>query len=136
MVRTECACVVWLLHEGRQRDRRKQNPSSIVLSSRIEKSCRIVSAVPNWYIPCMLFRRHCWTSRRHAPLWVLLLGMRQPRVVHVVSEHEHVAGIGIEDVAHHNHLRWKRSLRAPMVFRSMRQLLTRNVSASRVGSAA
>ena len=33
-------------------------------------------------------------------------------------------------------LRWQRSLRAPMVFRSMRQLLTRNTSASHAGSPA
>jgi hypothetical protein len=32
--------------------------------------------------------------------------------------------------------RWKRSLRAPMVFRSMRQLLTRNTSDSHAGSPA
>lgn len=32
--------------------------------------------------------------------------------------------------------RWKRSLRAPAVFRAMRQLLARNVSVSRAGSPA
>ena len=95
----------------------EQNPSSIVQSSRIEKSCHIVSAVQDCYIPNMTFLRYRWTSRRHTPLWVLLLGMRQPRVMQEVSEE---AGVG--HVARH---RWTRSLRAPMVFRSFDRLVTR-----------
>jgi len=81
----------------------------------------------------MAFLRHRWTSRRHAPLWVLLLGMRKARVA---SDHDQVAGVGIEDAAHRDRHRWKRSLRAPVVFRLLSRLLTRNVSASHAGSAA
>ena len=99
--------------EEHQRYQPEQNPSSIVQSSRIEKSCHIVSPVQAYYIPNMTFYRNRWTSRRYTPLWVLLLGMRQPCAVPGVSDD---GGVGTR-----RH-RWKRSLRAPMVLRVCRRL--------------
>ncbi|GEM_PF-6356709 len=82
----------------------------------------------------MTFLRHRCTSRRHIPLWVLLLGMRQPRVVHVTREHDQ--DVGTEDMGRRDRHRWTRSLRAPMVFRSLGRLFARTQSVSRVGSSA
>ena len=73
----------------------------------------------------MTFLRHRWTSRRHMPLWVLLLGMRQPRVMQEVSEE---AAVG--HIARH---RWTRSLRAPMVLRVCRRLGIRRDATDRAG---
>ncbi len=106
--------------EEHQRHQPAQNPSSIEQSSRVEKSCRIVSAVLDCYIPSMKFTLHRQPSRRHTPLWVLLLGMRQSRVMADASDDADVV------VCHH---RWKRSLRAPMVFRDLRRLMARRGSA-------
>ena len=64
-------------------------------------------------------------STNRMTAWLLATQVRMPLTV------PHPAGAP-QDPRH----RWKRSLRAPMVFRSMRQLLTRNTSASRAGSPA
>ncbi len=113
--------------EEHQRSHSEQNPSKIVQSSRIEKSCRIVSAVLDWYIPGMTFLRHRWTSRRHPPLWVLLLGMRQPCAEPCASDD---GGVG---ASRH---RWKRSLRAPMVLRVCWRLGGRRDAPDRAGQLA
>jgi hypothetical protein len=57
--------------------------------------------------------------------WLLATQERMPLMV------PHPAG-----AAQDLRLRWKRSLRAPMVLRSLSGLLTRNVSASHTGSPA
>ena len=57
--------------------------------------------------------------------WLLATQERMPLMV------PHPAGAA-QDSRH----RWKRSLRAPMLFRSLTLLLTRNVSVSRAGSPA
>jgi len=84
----------------------------------------------------MIFLRHRWTSRRRTPLWVMLLGMRQPRVAPATSTHDGVAGIGVEDVVHRDHRRWKRSLRAPLVLRLCLRLGMRRDATDRTGSPA
>jgi len=57
--------------------------------------------------------------------WLLATQARMPLTV------PHPAG-----AAQDSRYRWKRSLRAPMTFRSLSRLLTRNVSVSRAGSPA
>ena len=73
-------------------------------------------------------------SRRRTPTWVILLGMRQPRVATTTSTYDE--GIGIEDVVHHNHHRWKRSLRAPLVLRLCQRLGMRRDATDRAGQPA
>ena len=78
------------------------------------------------YIATMIFDTvHLNPSTDRVTAWLLATQARMPLTV------PHPAG-----AARDPRLRWKRSLRAPMVFRSMRQLLTRNTSASRAGSPA
>ena len=96
----------------------------------------IVSAVLDMYIPSMTFTRHRWTSRRRAPLWVFLLGARQPRVAAATNMHDGLAGIRIEDVAHPARHRWKRSLRAPVVLRLCLRLGIRRDTTDRAGQPA
>lgn len=57
--------------------------------------------------------------------WTLLTQARMPLTV------THPAGAAHDPLDRNQ--RWKRSLRAPMVFRSLSRLLTRNVSTSRSG---
>ena len=68
---------------------------------------------------------HLKPSTDRMTAWLLATQARMPLTV------SHPAG-----VAHDPRLRWKRSLRAPMVFRSLSRLLTRNVSTSHTGSPA
>ncbi len=81
----------------------------------------------------MTLVRDRWTSCRHTPLWVLLLGMRHQREARVASEQDQVAGIEIEGVAHRNRHRWKRSLRAPMVLRVLNRVGIRLGGTDRTG---
>lgn len=67
-------------------------------------------------------------STNRMTAWLLATQERMPLTV------PHPAGVA-HDPLDRNRC-WKRSLRAPMVFRSLTRLLTRNVSVSRAGSAA
>lgn len=70
----------------------------------------------------MTFSHSLRTSCRRTPVWVMLLGTRQPRVAPTTSTHDKGAGIGIEDGTHRDLYRWKRSLRAPLVLRLCQHL--------------
>jgi len=109
--------------EEHQRHQPEQNSAEIVQSSRIEKSCRIVSAVLDWYIAIMSLNHHR-SSRRRMPLWVMLLGMGQPCAIPGMSD---AADAGPRRD------RWKRSLRAPMVLRVCWRLGKRRDATDRAG---
>jgi hypothetical protein len=65
---------------------------------------------------------HPTPSTDRVTVWLSLTQARMPLTV------SHPAG-----VTHDPRYRWKRSLRAPMTFRSLSRLLTRNLPASRSG---
>ena len=65
-------------------------------------------------------------SRRLTPLWVLLLGMHLPRTPRAGTVCDDAEALG-----HRDRRRWKRSLRAPMVFRALKGLFGRNVTERR-----
>jgi hypothetical protein len=81
------------------------------------------------YVPTMIFDTvHLKPSTDRVTAWTLLTQARMPLTV------PHPAGVAHDSLDRNR--RWKRSLRAPMLFRSLSCLLTRNVSVSRAGAPA